>query len=206
MAMNWAFHGVDISAVDLNPVAVEQTKKRFALYGLSGDIHGEDSNKLSFKDGKFDYSYSWGVLHHSPHLEKSIAELMRVTKKGGGFGIMLYNRHSLLHWYMTEYIEGFLHYEKKFLNFLELASRYCDGRRQEGNPCTWPVTRHEIMRILQPFSSDVKVKIFGTDLEYVFSYLLPGIGKILPVWIKKVWARRFGWSIWAYGHKRIEIS
>ena len=48
----------------------------------------------------FDYAYSWGVLHHSPNLGQSLAEMMRVTKPGGEFGIMLYNRRSFLHWYM----------------------------------------------------------------------------------------------------------
>jgi len=23
----------------------------------------------------------------------------------------------------------------------------------------------------------------------------------LPAWVKKPWARRFGWSLWAFGHK-----
>jgi ubiquinone/menaquinone biosynthesis C-methylase UbiE len=203
MAMNWALRGMEIKAVDLSPFAVEQTKKRFELYGLKGEIRLEDANQLSFRDSDFDYSYSWGVLHHSPNLEKSISEMMRVTKPGGGFGIMLYNRRSLMHRYMTEYIEGFLHYEKRFLNPLELASRYADGAREEGNPYTWPVTSKEINRILNPFCDDVKIRILGTELDGLFRILLPGLGLILPKWAKKVWARRFGWSFWAYGHKRM---
>jgi ubiquinone/menaquinone biosynthesis C-methylase UbiE len=203
MAMNWALQGVDITAVDLSPFAVEQTKKRFELYGLKGEVRLEDANQLSFRDGKFDYAYSWGVLHHSPNLEKSISEMMRVTKSGGGFGIMLYNRRSLMHWYMTEYIEGFLHYESRFLKPLELASRYGDGAREEGNPYTWPVTSKEIRRLVGPFSRDMKIRILGTELDGLFRLLLPGLGLILPTWAKKVWSRQFGWSLWAYGHKRM---
>ena len=201
MAMNWAQHGVQVTAVDLNPSAVEQTKKRFELYGLKGDIHLEDGNKLSFEDNEFDYVYSWGVLHHSPNLDQSISEMMRVTKSGGGFGIMLYNRRSLLYWYLTRYIEGFLHFESHFLGPLELASRYGDGYRQEGNPHTWPVTSDELKELFRPFSDDIQVKILGTDLDQLFKLLLPGLGVIVPTWAKKVWARRFGWSLWGYGHK-----
>jgi SAM-dependent methyltransferase len=140
MAMNWAKRGVKVTAVDLNPVSILQTKKRFETYGLEGEIRLEDANELSFEDRTFDYAYSWGVLHHSPNLEHSVAEMMRVTRPGGGFGIMLYNRNSLLYRYTTRFIEGFLHFESEFLSPLELASRYADASREEGNPYTWPVT------------------------------------------------------------------
>jgi 2-polyprenyl-3-methyl-5-hydroxy-6-metoxy-1,4-benzoquinol methylase len=201
MAMNWARQGVNITAVDLNPKAVELTKKRFELYGLKGEIRVEDANELSFEDSEFDYSYSWGVLHHSPNLKQSVSEVMRVTKPGGGYGMMLYNRRSIAHWYMTEYIEGFLHFEKQFLGPLELTSRYGDGAREEGNPYTWPVTPDEIKQLVRPYSPDVQTKILGTELDGRFLILLPGLGMILPKWAKKVWARRFGWSLWVYGHK-----
>jgi SAM-dependent methyltransferase len=201
MAMNWAQNGATMTAVDLNPVAVKQTTQRFALFGLDGTIRQSDANELPFADGAFDYAYSWGVLHHSPNLALSLSQMMRVLKPGGRFGLMLYNRRSLLHWYTTQYIEGYLHYEDKFLDELELASRSGDGGRQEGNPHTWPVTRKELLGILSAYSSDLDIDILGTDLDYVFRYLLPGLGLALPAWLKKPWARRFGWSLWASGTK-----
>jgi ubiquinone/menaquinone biosynthesis C-methylase UbiE len=202
MAMNWARREVHVTATDLNPFAVEQTKSRFNLCQLKGEVRLEDANGLSFDDGSFDYSYSWGVLHHSPDLEQSVSEMMRVTKPCGGFGIMVYNRHSILHGYMTEYLEGFLHYERKFLNARELASRYGDGAREEGNPYTWPVTSKEIKQMIRPYSDNGRVRVFGTELDGIFPLLLPGLGLFLPRWAKKVWARRMGWSLWVYGHKR----
>jgi SAM-dependent methyltransferase len=201
MAMNWALKGVELTAVDLNPTAIEQTTARFDLYGLSADIRLADANQLPFENNEFDYAYSWGVLHHSPNLEQSIAEMMRVTRPGGGFGLMLYNRHSLYQWYSRDYLEGYLHFENHFLGPLELSSRYTDGDREEGNPHTWPVTKKEMLQIIRPFSRDVQVKILGTDLDNLFKLLLPGLGLFLPAWSKKVWARRFGWSLWIHGHK-----
>jgi len=202
MAMNWAKNGALVTAVDLNAFAVEQTSRRFELFDLNGAIVQSDANNLPFSDASFDYAYSWGVLHHSPNLDRSFAEMMRVLKPGGRFGIMVYHRHSLLHWYTTEYVEGFLHYEHKFLDPQALASRYGDAGRQEGNPFTWPVTRRELRDLLSPHSDHLSIKVLGTDLDYVFRHLLPGIGLVLPVWLKKPWARRFGWSLWAAGVKR----
>ena len=109
MAMNWARTGVTMSAVDLNPTSIAQTRCRFELNGLAGDIRLMDGNSLDFEDGTFDYVYSWGVLHHSPDLARSLREMMRVLKPGGGFGLMLYNRKSILHRYLMQYVEGFLH-------------------------------------------------------------------------------------------------
>lgn len=201
MAMNWALSGAAVTAVDLNSTSVTQTRRRFQLYGLTGEILLMDANNLEFPTGTFDYVYSWGVLHHSPNLEKSLAEMMRVVKAGGEFGLMLYNRRSILYWYLIKYLEGFLHYESRFLGSLELASRYTDGAQQEGNPHTWPVTKTEIQQLLAPFCPDVRVRLLGTDLDSSFRLLLPILGLALPRWAKKPWARRFGWSLWAEGRK-----
>lgn len=200
MAMHWARNGARVTAVDLNPTSIEQTRRRFQLHGLEADIHREDANRLSFPDGTFDYAWSWGVLHHSPDLARSVSEMMRVCRPGAGFGIMLYNRRSLWHWYTTLYVEGFLHRERRFLNPLQLASRYGDGYREEGNPHTWPVTPNEFKKLLAPYSQNVRMKILGTELDGLFALMLPGLGSILPRAVKKVWARRFGWSLWASGH------
>jgi ubiquinone/menaquinone biosynthesis C-methylase UbiE len=199
MAMNWAQAGARITAIDLNATAVAETRARFALFGLQGDIREADARDLPFASGRFDYAYSWGVLHHAPDLERSVAEMMRVLKKGGGFGLMLYHRRSFMHLYMTRYVEGFLHYESRFLDALALASRYGDARREEGNPYTWPVTKRELGRLLGPFAREVEFRVLGTDLDMIFKFLLPGLGSRLPVFAKKPWARRFGWSLWASG-------
>jgi len=201
LAMNWAEKGVDLTAIDLNETSIAQTRRRFEVKGLSARIEQMDARALAFADGQFDYVYSWGVLHHSDALDQSLQEMMRVLKPGGGFGLMVYNRRSFLHWYKTLYTEGFLHYENRFLGPLELASRYGDGARAEGNPHTWPETKDSLRVMLGPHSRDLDIRVLGTDLDTIFHALLPGLGLFLPAWAKKPWARRFGWSLWAFGHK-----
>lgn len=201
MLMNWAQNGANCTGVDLNLTSIEQSKRRFDLHKLKADIRLEDANNLPFGNAEFDYVWSWGVLHHSPNLELSIKELFRVLKPGGGFGIMLYNRKSLYQWYMTDFIEGFLHRENQFLSPLELNSRYGDGHKEEGNPHTWPVTKKEGLSLISPFSKDAEVRTLGTDLDCVLKFLIPGFGSKLPKYIIKSLARHFGWSLWFHGHK-----
>ena len=203
MLMNWAKNGAACTGVDLNPTSIEQSNKRFELHELTANIRLEDANHLPFENNSFDYVWSWGVLHHSPHLEVSIKELFRVLKPGGGFGIMLYSRESLYQWYMTDYVEGFLHRESKFLSPLKLNSRYGDGHREEGNPHTWPVTKKEGLNLLRPLSQDANVRVLGTDVDCVLRLMLPGVSRYVPKSIIKALARRWGWSLWFHGTKNI---
>lgn len=201
MLMNWAYNGSDCTGVDLNPTSVEQSQKRFILHNLKANIRLEDANSLSFEDNTFDYVWSWGVLHHSPNLDVSVKELFRVLKPGGGFGIMLYNRKSFYQWYMTDYIEGFLHREAKFLTSLQLNSRYGDGHKEEGNPHTWPITKEEGLSVLQNYSQNAHTRILGTDLDCVLRLMMPGVSHFIPKTIVKALARRWGWSLWFHGKK-----
>lgn len=202
MAMNWARNGAQVTAVDLNPVSIRETQRRFSLLGLNGSIRLMDGNALSLPDEHYDYVYSWGVLHHSPDLQRSLAEMMRVLRRGGGFGLMLYQRNSIRYWYRMRYVEAFLHYERRFLGPLELASRYTDGEEAEGNPHTWPVTEREVRRMLASEVRDLDCRLFGAELDTLFKRLVLGLGLVLPLPVRKAWARRFGWSLWASGHRR----
>jgi SAM-dependent methyltransferase len=202
MAALWAERGARLTAVDLNPDAVAATRERFAQRQLPGEIRQVDARQLPFADGAFDYAYSWGVLHHSPNLEQSIAELMRVLRPGGEFGVMLYHRHSLLYWYQIVYLEGLLHAERRFLTPLQLASRYTDGDRQEGNPHTWPITVAEARSIFLPHSARLDVRVLGLNIVPVLGLAMPGLIKFIPTVVLKSWARRWGWSLWITGERR----
>jgi 2-polyprenyl-3-methyl-5-hydroxy-6-metoxy-1,4-benzoquinol methylase len=202
MAMNWAQHGADMTAIDLNPVAIEQTRRRFEVFGLKGDIREADSEALPLADGQFDFAYSWGVLHHTPNIRRAIQEVRRTLKPGGQLGLMLYHRHSFLSRYQVAYQEGYVNFESGFLNPLELSSRYGDGGRQEGNPHTWPVTKREVRRDLMPDFDDVQIRVLGTDVPETLNSWFPNFSnRFLSERMNKALARRWGWSLWITGVK-----
>ena len=203
MSMNWARHGAIVQPVDLNPVAAVQTTNRMRLNNIPVQAAQADGNHLPFADATFDYVYSWGVLHHSPMLELSIEQLLRVLKPGGEFGVMLYNRRSLLYWYFIQYREGFLHRESAFLSPLQLASRYTDGEREEGNPHTWPVTEPEMKELFGRFAREVRFDVLGTDVDFFLTELsvFPGLARRIPRAMKDALMRRWGWSLWIKGVK-----
>jgi SAM-dependent methyltransferase len=65
-ALGLARRGVDVTAIDLSPVAVEQAAARAADEGVSEHLHATVMNAeaLEFEPGTFDAVVGTGILHH----------------------------------------------------------------------------------------------------------------------------------------------
>ena len=201
MAMNWARNGALITAIDLNPFSVEQTRRQFDLFDLKGNIMQVDAEALPFEDSSFDYVYSWGVLHHTPGTSRAVEEIRRVLKPGAEAGVMLYHRRSLLFMVTVAFQEGLVNLERLFLDPLGLASRYGDGAREEGNPHTWPVTQREVRSELFRSFRSVHIRVLGSDVAPILSAWKQGLGNTLNRSSLAALARRFGWSLWITAQK-----
>lgn len=79
----YAQAGARLTGIDLTDRAVEQTRRRFELFGLKSDLRVADAESLPFGDGTFDLVYSWGVLHHSSDTPKAVSEVLRVLRPPG---------------------------------------------------------------------------------------------------------------------------
>lgn len=84
-----------LTGIDLTPKAIEHTKKRLEVYGLSSDVEVADAEELPFDDDSFDLVYSWGVLHHSPNTPQAVNEVFRILRPEGIARIMIYHKYSL---------------------------------------------------------------------------------------------------------------
>jgi ubiquinone/menaquinone biosynthesis C-methylase UbiE len=93
--LQWARAGALCHGVDLTDAAIETTRAHLAAYGLSSDLRRVDAECLPFPDDSFDVVYSWGVIHHTEHPERIIAEIRRVLRPGGVFIGMMYGRRSV---------------------------------------------------------------------------------------------------------------
>lgn len=88
--------GARLIGVDLTPRAVEMTRRRLALNGLTARLQVGDAERLPFADNSFDLVYSWGVIHHSPDTQAAAQEVLRVLRPGGEFRVMIYHTWSLV--------------------------------------------------------------------------------------------------------------
>jgi ubiquinone/menaquinone biosynthesis C-methylase UbiE len=89
--------------IDLTTASTGMTAKRFAVSEISGSVLQMDAERMAFKDGSFDYIWSWGVVHHSADTRAVLAEMRRVLRPGGCCTVMIYHRS----WW-NYYICGFL--------------------------------------------------------------------------------------------------
>ncbi len=88
--------GAILNGIDLTPRAIEHTRRRFNLLGLTSTLQVADAENLPFENDTFDAVFSWGVLHHTPDTPKAINEVHRVMKPGGFGKVMIYHTNSLI--------------------------------------------------------------------------------------------------------------
>jgi SAM-dependent methyltransferase len=117
--------GAILTGVDLTPRAIEMTKRRFALIGLTSDLATGDAENLAFPDNHFDQVYSWGVIHHSPDTHTAAREILRVLKPGGHFSVMVYHRYSFIGYML--WLRYGLARLRPFLSLDTLFSRYLES-------------------------------------------------------------------------------
>jgi len=76
--------GVNVTAIDLTPAAVDFTRQHFETVGACADeVKVDNALDLSFADNTFDAVWANGVLHATGDTMRAIAEVHRVLKPGG---------------------------------------------------------------------------------------------------------------------------
>lgn len=139
-----------LTGVDLTPRAIEHSRKRLALAGLTSDLKVANAEALPFADASFDHVYSWGVLHHSPDTPRAIAEAMRVLRPGGSFVIMIYNKWSLVG--MMLWARYGLARGKPLASLADIYSEHLES------PGTKAYTPAEARAFFAPFAADLAVR------------------------------------------------
>jgi SAM-dependent methyltransferase len=75
--------GVDVTAIDISQVAIDQAAARATTEGLDPSRFVQmNAESLEFADGSFDVVYGDGILHHLD-LDVVLPEIARVLKAGG---------------------------------------------------------------------------------------------------------------------------
>jgi len=87
--------GAIVTGIDLTAGAIDRTTARFGLKGLAGtfDQWDAEEDRADFA-GRFDFVWSWGVIHHSAHTARIVRNVAGWLTDGGRFGGMVYHRDS----------------------------------------------------------------------------------------------------------------
>jgi ubiquinone/menaquinone biosynthesis C-methylase UbiE len=139
-----------LTGVDLTPRAIEFSRQRLEVNGLTSHLQVADAEALPFEDASFDLVYSWGVLHHSPDTARAFREVHRVLRPGGEARLMIYNRYSVIG--MTLWTRYALLRGRLFRSLDDVYSEHMES------PGTKAYTPAEARRMLSDFA-DVKVTV-----------------------------------------------
>lgn len=144
-ATRWAQYARSFTGIDLTYESVKSTQYYFALKDLTGTIIKANVEAMPFDSNTFDICYSYGVLHHSPDINKAFNEIARVVKDGGTFILMVYAKSSINYWFRIQLffrlrviLETFknrlgiktksLIYKEHLKNFTDLGWKYLSWR------------------------------------------------------------------------------
>lgn len=87
--------GARVTGIDITEAAVARTQERFALKGLPGTFERWDAERPRGNlVGRFDFVWSWGVVHHSAHTARIVRNVARWLRDDAAFGGMVYHRDS----------------------------------------------------------------------------------------------------------------
>ena len=137
-SINFARAGAHLTAVELSGESLRIAAERAEVMGVADRIKFVQANaeELTSALGEepFDLVYSFGVVHHTPHPEKALAEIRALTAPGGTLKLMVYHRRSWkVFWIVAGQGRG------RFWKTDELVAEHSEA--QTGCPVTFSYTR-----------------------------------------------------------------
>jgi ubiquinone/menaquinone biosynthesis C-methylase UbiE len=212
--------------IDLTEESVRRVKERFSLFDNKyEEVKIANAEHIPYPDNFFDVVYTHGVIHHSPAIDKIVAEIYRVLKPNGQAVIMLYHKNSYNYYISIRILRRIgllLLLIFPFLSSLiskltgeskERIDRHRVLMKQEGlsylkmknfihrstdgpdNIYSSVWSKHTAKKLLNKFST------FATNIHFLNERHLLGIQYLLPKTLKKRIAHRYGWHLWIKANK-----
>lgn len=196
--INFARAGARVTAVDLSARSLEVARRRAEVFGVGDRIefHAANGEELSrvLPPAEYDLIYSFGVIHHTPHPARVVAELRRFARPGGTLKVMVYHRRS---WKVLGIVstQG----RGRFWKLPELVAAHSEA--QTGCPVTHVYDRAEGRRLLERAG----FRVTDVRVEHVFPYRIPDYVEYryvrewyfrwMPDRLFRAFERRFGWHL-----------
>jgi len=163
--INFARAGARVTAVDLSSNSLQVAKQRAELFGLADRIefHQADAESLDsvVQVAPYDLLYSFGVVHHTPHPDRALAQMRRYAAPGGEAKVMVYNRLS---WKVAGIV---LRSGGRIWDTDDLVARYSEA--QTGCPVTYAYSPNGARRLLE----GAGFRVTKVAVDHIFPYRVP---------------------------------
>lgn len=179
MAVSFARAGADYTGVDLSGASLELAQKRFEVYGLPGRFYAGNAEELAafVPVETYDLVYSFGVIHHSPHPERIVAQVRRYMGPASEFRLMVYAANS-------------------WKNIM-IDADFDQPEAQSGCPIATAFTHDDVRRLLADFT------IVELRQDHIFPYVVEAYRRYeyvrqpwfeaMPPAMFRALERRLGW-------------
>jgi 2-polyprenyl-3-methyl-5-hydroxy-6-metoxy-1,4-benzoquinol methylase len=157
--INFARAGAVVTAVDCSEASLEIARKRAQVFGCAIEFHQANAEELSARlpVETYDLVYSFGVIHHTPHPARAMAEIRKYMGRESLLKIMVYNRMS---WkvlrVMLEQGKG------AFWNIDRIIAR--NSEAESGCPVTYTYSKKTVRTILDG------MEIMDMWVDHIFPY------------------------------------
>lgn len=184
---NWPkkWGGGVLYGIDLTPGNLPICKKHLELNGYSSNLIVGDAEELPYQDNTFDFVYTFGVIHHTPDMEKCIREIYRVLKPGGRCWVGVYNKNS---WFYRCYLvpEYIRHRQYKEMSMRERLS-LIEYPNTNKDILVRLTTKRELKKMFKGFHIKEMKNRSLTRNSFVWG------GKLVRDRMLEFLSKRFGW-------------
>jgi 2-polyprenyl-3-methyl-5-hydroxy-6-metoxy-1,4-benzoquinol methylase len=197
-SINFARAGADLTAVELSGESLSIAAERAEVMGVADRIRFVQANAeeltTALDDEPYDLVYSFGVVHHTPHPDRALAEMRALTAPGGTLKLMVYHRRSWkVFWIVAAHGRG------RFWNADELIAKHSEA--ETGCPVTFAYTRGQSRELVE--RSGFRVQDLHVDhvfpyriRDYVqYRYVKEPYFRWMPEPVFRAFERRFGWHL-----------
>lgn len=120
-------HCRSYTGVDVTQYAAISTRRRFDQFRVPGHVARMDAEQMAFADERFDFIWTWGVIHHSADTGRVLTEMRRVLRPGGSVIVMVYHRSWWYQYVYAALCRGVLMGGFKRYSLHELLQLHTDG-------------------------------------------------------------------------------
>jgi 2-polyprenyl-3-methyl-5-hydroxy-6-metoxy-1,4-benzoquinol methylase len=197
-SVNFARAGAELTAVELSGESLSIAAQRAEVMGVADRIRFVQANAeeltTALDDEPYDLVYSFGVIHHTPHPERALAEMRALTAPRGTLKLMVYHRRSWkVFWIVAAHGRG------RLWKTDELIAEHSEA--ETGCPVTFAYRRGQARELVERSGFGVQ----DLRVDHVFPYRVPDYVEYryvkepyfrwMPEPLFRAFERRFGWHL-----------